>query len=196
MSSPIDTFKAPLLPVASYERKESLSTGSIPPPPSSSHRRTPSNSPLSRFPPRRALSLPLALLSLTLLYYTFHSRSASPSLDYASRRASGLVYTDRSSSLDPIRNRISSHAAGQACQDAPLTAGTVASMAGKTFSEEEIDARFERAARPLPVSATTKERLDYWENEAPGWEVEPADWVKKNLEVRLTFPRLFPQCRS
>ncbi|KWU42940.1 hypothetical protein RHOSPDRAFT_20358, partial [Rhodotorula sp. JG-1b] len=35
---------------------------------------------------------------------------------------------------------------------------------------------------PLEVTATTADRLDDWEFEAPGWGVEPADWVRRNVQ--------------
>ncbi|CEQ42039.1 SPOSA6832_03801, partial [Sporobolomyces salmonicolor] len=43
--------------------------------------------------------------------------------------------------------------------------------------------RWERATKPLPVGAGTEERLRQWEVEVPGYEVEPADWVRKNVET-------------
>ncbi|GAA6057560.1 hypothetical protein NBRC10513_006572 [Rhodotorula toruloides] len=45
----------------------------------------------------------------------------------------------------------------------------------------DLSALFGRASQPLPLSATTLERLDEWETKAPGWEAEPADWVSRNL---------------
>lgn len=50
--------------------------------------------------------------------------------------------------------------------------------------------RFERASRPLDPDASTQQRLDDWEFEAPGWGVEPADWVRRNVEVRLLSSRV------
>ncbi|GAA5969200.1 hypothetical protein JCM8115_004315 [Rhodotorula mucilaginosa] len=46
----------------------------------------------------------------------------------------------------------------------------------------DLAERFDRASRPLEVTATTGERLDDWEFEAPGWGVEPADWVRRNVQ--------------
>lgn len=50
---------------------------------------------------------------------------------------------------------------------------------------EDLAERFDRASRPLDVKATTSQRLDDWEFEAPGWGVEPADWVRRNVQVCL-----------
>ncbi|BGO95592.1 hypothetical protein NBRC10512_006759 [Rhodotorula toruloides] len=44
-----------------------------------------------------------------------------------------------------------------------------------------LSALFDRASQPLPLHASTLERLDEWEHGAPGWETEPADWVTRNL---------------
>lgn len=49
---------------------------------------------------------------------------------------------------------------------------------------QDLAERFDRASRPLDVKATTSQRLDDWEFEAPGWGVEPADWVRRNVQVR------------
>ncbi|GAA5873215.1 hypothetical protein JCM8547_008603 [Rhodosporidiobolus lusitaniae] len=178
-SSPVDSFKAPLLPVVSYERKDSIASSGTPPQ-SSLHRRTSSNSSFSRLPPRRLVSIPLVLASLALLAYTLHSRSASSSsLDYTTRRAAGLIWADRgSSTLAPIKDRISAHIAAASCQEgAAKAAGQV------VLSAEELKEKFDRATRPMPVDATTEDRLDEWEFEAPGWGVEPADWVRRNMET-------------
>ncbi|GAA5821126.1 hypothetical protein JCM11251_001976 [Rhodosporidiobolus azoricus] len=175
----VDPFKAPLLPVASYERGKASSIAPTVPISATAHRRTPS---FSRLPLRRALSIPLALTCAALVLYTAYSQYLSPSsrgLDYAARRASGRIWaSDRSSSLSssPIRNRVSSHAtAEEACQKTALQ--------HEVLSAEEMQEKWERATRPLPVGAGTKERLDEWEFEAPGDGVEPADWVRKNLET-------------
>ncbi|BGP58166.1 hypothetical protein JCM8202v2_005827 [Rhodotorula sphaerocarpa] len=47
---------------------------------------------------------------------------------------------------------------------------------------QDLAERFDRASRPLDVKATTSQRLDDWEFEAPGWGVEPADWVRRNVQ--------------
>ncbi|GAA6037587.1 hypothetical protein JCM8097_006128 [Rhodosporidiobolus ruineniae] len=176
-SSPVDAFKAPLLPTAAlYERKDSLASSSIPP----THRRTPSSSRLAALTPRKLLSIPVALTAACLLLYLSHARSSASrpaAFEYASRRASGLIWAgDRSlspsSSARPVGSRIAAHAAAGSCQR-PLAG----------VDEEEMQERFRRAERAMPVEATTRERLDEWEFEAPGWGVEPADWVKRNLET-------------
>lgn len=65
--------------------------------------------------------------------------------------------------------------------------GAGAGGAGELWSpsphtEEEMQARWKRATEPLPIEATTLERLDEWENTLR--EVEAGEWVEKNLEVR------------
>ncbi|GAA5904617.1 hypothetical protein JCM6882_004922 [Rhodosporidiobolus microsporus] len=188
MSSPVDPFKVPLLPVSSYEREKSTSSSAPPAPPTaSSHRRSPSS--FSRLPPRRVLPIPLFLTCLFLVLYTLYSYLSSPStpaLEYASRRASGLIWAGDRESSSSIRDRVSAHAASGACQREAVQ---------KVLSVEEMGEKWERAARPLPVGAGTKERLDAWEFEAPGWGVEPADWVRKNMETCPSY-RIKPNQNS
>ncbi|GAA5904634.1 hypothetical protein JCM6882_004927 [Rhodosporidiobolus microsporus] len=156
--------------------------------PASSHRRSPSS--FSRLPPRRVLPIPLFLTCLSLVLYSLYSYLSSPTtpaLEYASRRASGLIWAakDRESSSS-IRDRVSAHAASGACQREAVQ---------KVLSAEEMGEKWERAARPLPVGAGTKERLDEWEFEAPGWGVEPADWVRKDMETCPSY-RIKPNQNS
>ncbi|GAA6021382.1 hypothetical protein JCM10207_002029 [Rhodosporidiobolus poonsookiae] len=178
MSSSLDPFKAPLLPLASAEREKPSSSAPSSP---TNHRRVPSG-PHTRFPLRRLLSVPLILVALLALY-TVSSRSssddASSKLAYPSRLSSGLIWaSDRSrgGSANPISHRISSHAAAAACADSAQHQKLLTSAA-------DLDAKWDRVTKPLPVSATTAERLDEWEVELPGWDVEPADWVRKGLET-------------
>ncbi|GAA5992174.1 hypothetical protein JCM11641_007787 [Rhodosporidiobolus odoratus] len=170
-SSHLDPFKVPLLPVSTFARDKASSLA--PPGPSSPHRPSPTSTAFSRLStPRRLFSIPLALASVLLIAYALHSSSADPSssinLDYAARRASGRIWSqDRSS-----KQRISS-AGTASCPEQPRTPLTAA----------EAEEKFKRATRPMPLKATTRERLDEWEFEAPGWGVEPGDWVRKNAET-------------
>ncbi|BGP51654.1 hypothetical protein JCM10450v2_007604 [Rhodotorula kratochvilovae] len=171
-SSSLDPFKAPLLPTFSNLASPSIAgIKPFPPSPSpASHARRPSS---SRFPPRRALSIPLVLISfLALAVYLSRSHAASttPSSAYAARLSEGWIpwANSRSPSLP------------SSLQRARVLPPSLCS--GGAASTEELDERFERARKPLPVAAGLEERLRAWEDDAPGWGVESADWVRKNLE--------------
>ncbi|BGP20067.1 hypothetical protein JCM10213_003549 [Rhodosporidiobolus nylandii] len=172
-----DPFRTPLLPVSSFvkDKLPSLAPSS----PSSSHRRAPSNSPFSRFShPRRLISVPVVLGVLLLLVYALRSPASSvPALDYASRRASGLVWAGDRSSSSAVKERVAVVAAAAGCE----------TQGHRVPTGAEIEEKFKRATRPMPLGASTRQRLDEWEFEAPGWGVEPADWVKKNMETCPTY---------
>ncbi|GAA5911619.1 hypothetical protein JCM5296_001615 [Sporobolomyces johnsonii] len=143
----------------------------------------PRSSLFTALPPRR-ITLPFALISLALvLFFTSSSTSSS-----SSSRAPVSFWKDRSQSSQ-IHHRVSTSLAS--CTTGSSASALAPGQGASLYTPEQMEERWERATKPLPVGAGTEERLREWEVEAPGYEVEPADWVRKNIETCPAF-RIHP----
>ncbi|GAA5998961.1 uncharacterized protein JCM10292_005826 [Rhodotorula paludigena] len=182
--STVEPFKQPLLPFSSPPpdspaKPFSSSSLSRTSPPSTSaprHVRHPSLG--ARLAPRRALSIPLALVGCVALLLLVARPSSSSSRGDVSEGSAGYAYLHRQAAgWIPWRNdRTSSGSEALRNRVAPASCA-------EDRTPEELDKLFEQAKLPLEVGASTEERLRVWEDEAPGWGVEPAEWVAKNLET-------------
>ncbi|GAA6064524.1 hypothetical protein JCM10212_004775 [Sporobolomyces blumeae] len=119
-------------------------------------------------PPRRVV-VPLVLLSIASLLF-LRSGTSTESTNLSSTSSSSWLSRWRSEAM-PSSSSMDRGAA------------TVFRPKYTAYTTEEMEERWKRATKPLPLEAGLEERLKEWEWEVPGDEVEPADWVRKNLET-------------
>ncbi|POY70306.1 hypothetical protein BMF94_6692, partial [Rhodotorula taiwanensis] len=119
---------------------------------------------------KRNLALTVVVATFALFALLSHSASAASTLSSSSSTSSSH-YRLPASRFNPSswRSPFSFSFSGHAATCTP-------------HAPADLRDRFERASRPLDPDASTQQRLDDWEFEAPGWGVEPADWVRRNVE--------------
>lgn len=162
------SYLKPLLPFSSSSSTPSTSSSSslksYPPSPTSPTSTSFRSKYFPPLPPRKIL---LPLLFFAIASYAFISSTNSPTSILATGREGG---SGKSSFWSNHR----------------FTGSKGRGKSG--YSDEEMEVRWKRATKPLSLESGTLERLKEWEETLI--EVEPGEWVQKNLEVRSTCPYL------
>jgi len=156
------SYLKPLLPFSSSHPSSSSpsSLKSYPPSPTS-----PTSTPTrSRYLPPRRIFLPILLLAVAS--YAFLSST-------------------NSSARNPVANQGGKGGNSFWSNRFSMSQGKGRGKGKGGYSDEEMEVRWKRATKPLSLESSTLERLREWEETLI--EVEPGEWVQKNLEVRILY---------
>jgi len=154
------SYLKPLLPFSSSTPSSSSSSSSLksyPPSPTSPA----STANRSRYLPPRRIFLPLLLLAVAS-YAFLSSTNSSRNLANQGGKGGNSFWSNRFS----------------------MSQGKGRGKGKDGYSDEEMEVRWQRATKPLSLESSTSERLREWEETLI--EVEPGEWVQKNLEVRIS----------